>query len=98
MSRNCEVCLAAGGAPARSRARRLVLDGRIVALCEAHWVEARAAGVATVAGLRALFPEPVGARSLVPRRAPLDRRIFPPRPEGRRRADGRRSSDTDPAP
>lgn len=78
--------------------KRLVVDGRILALCEPHWREARAAGVATVAGLRALFHEAIGARSLVPRRAPLDRRIFPPRPEGRRRAEGRRSTDVDPSP
>ncbi len=36
-----------------------------------------------------------GRRSLVTRRSPVDRRVFPPRPEGRRLAVGRRTIDRD---
>jgi hypothetical protein len=43
--------------------------------------------------LRELFQEPEGRRSFVDRRSPLDRRLFPPRPEGRRASAGRRSED-----
>jgi hypothetical protein len=65
-----------------------------VELCAEHAEAARAASVETLSELKALFPEPTGKRSLVDRRAPLDRRVFPPRPEGRRRApDGRRATD-----
>ncbi|HEY8943731.1 MAG TPA: hypothetical protein VIM73_05690, partial [Polyangiaceae bacterium] len=94
-----EVCASAvpTDAPsrARGRIRRLLVESRIVALCEQHARAADEAGVASLAELRALFPEPSGLRSLVPRRTPLDRRVFPPRPEGRRRSLGRRATDDD---
>jgi len=77
------------------RLRRLCIERRIVALCDAHADRVRAAGVETISDLRSLFPEKDGPRSLVGRRSVVDRRLFPPRPEGRRRA-GRRG--TDPAP
>jgi len=44
--------------------------------------------------LRAIFADPVDRRSPIPRRTETDeRRVFPPRPEGRRRANGRRRVD-----
>jgi hypothetical protein len=71
-----------------------LVDRRFVELCAEHAETARSAAVETLEELKALFPEPDGKRSLVDRRAPLDRRVFPPRPEGRRRApDGRRTTD-----
>lgn len=87
MSRPCEVC-----AKAR-RVRRILVEERVVALCDEHAAQFRLSGEETIAGLRALFPEEGGKRSRVPRRAALDRRVFPPRPEGRRRGGDRRSSD-----
>ncbi len=91
MSRTCEAC---GQAPkGRSRIRRVLVNERIVALCDVHAAEFQLSGASTLDELRALFPEPGGKRSLIQRRAPLDRRIFPPRPEGRRMGDGRRNDD-----
>jgi hypothetical protein len=71
------------------------VEERVVALCDVHATTALEHGVTTLSGLRGLFPEPEGRRSLVPRRSPLDRRIFPPRPEGRRGSVGRRTGDED---
>jgi hypothetical protein len=73
--------------------RRVVMESRIVALCDEHADAVRESGVTTVAELRALFVEQICGRSYVDRRSPLDRRVFPPRPEGRRRNQGRRNSD-----
>lgn len=101
MARPCEICqglAVAKGDPSvtrRTRLRRILLGDRIVALCDAHADEVRAAAPARIDELRALFFEPGGRRSVVSRRAPLDRRVFPPRPEGRRRSDGRRATDGD---
>lgn len=66
---------------------------RIVSLCDDHAESVRDADPDNIAELRQLFPEPEGKRSLVGRRSPLDRRIFPARPEGRRRNTGRRHDD-----
>lgn len=92
MSRSCEVCFSLGR-PRRQRVRRLLVAERIVALCEEHAALARAQPPSDVVALRQLFPEETGQRSLVPQRAPLDRRVFPARPEGRRRGLGRRAED-----
>jgi hypothetical protein len=99
MSRSCEVCahLAEKPRPARkppARLRRLAVEGRIVALCEAHATAVADANAKSLDVLRELFREADGNRSLVDRRSPLDRRLFPPRPEGRRRSMGRRDKDT----
>lgn len=88
MSRKCEVCDTAKG-----RTRRVLVEDRIVALCEEHAATVQMSGVNTIEALRGLFAEPDGQRSRVERRSPLDRRIFPARPEGRRRGDGRRTGD-----
>ena len=77
----------------RKRIRRVLIGERIVALCDAHADELRRAGIDDLEALYEVFQEPGGQRSLVSRRAPLDRRVFPPRPEGRRRGDGRRHDD-----
>lgn len=73
--------------------RRLLIEDRIVALCNDHADAATREGVESLEELRALFAEDQGRRSLVDRRSPLDRRMFPPRPEGRRRSFGRRTTD-----
>ena len=98
MQRFCEVCASlelSPPAPATKarRLRRVLVEDRLLCLCEMHAVLFQASGKTTLSELRALFTEPAGRRSLVQRRAPLDRRAFPPRPEGRRSNDGRRERD-----
>jgi hypothetical protein len=97
MAHLCEVCSSPDNPMSLprgpSRLRRVLVGGRIVALCETHAAILRSIGASTLAELRSLFPEGGGRRSLVGQRAPLDRRVFPARPEGRRRGDGRRARD-----
>ncbi|HEX6765022.1 MAG TPA: hypothetical protein VF103_06080 [Polyangiaceae bacterium] len=92
MANRCEVCSALGRAQG-GRGRRVLTGERIVVLCPAHAVVLRGLPLADTAELRAVFRESGGRRSLVGRREALDRRAFPPRPEGRRRGGGRRSTD-----
>ena len=97
MIRRCEVCANHGpSGKTAKKLRRVLVEKRVVALCEDHARVVTDAGIETLDELAALFPEPSGQRSLVSRRAPLDRRVFPPRPEGRRRSLGRRSTDVEP--
>ena len=98
MTRKCELCAtlktrvsAAEHKPAKLR--RVLVEDRVVALCGAHAEKVKQQAPTTVAELRAAFTERHGKRSLLARRAPLDRRAFPARPEGRRATDGRRASD-----
>jgi hypothetical protein len=98
MASRCEVCsslVAMGGEPELGSGviRRVLVEDRVVALCDVHAEAVLGSGVETIAALRALFIESGGTRSLVPRRAPLDRRVFPPRPEGRRLGTGRREGE-----
>jgi len=79
--------------PKAVKLRRLLIEDRIVALCEAHAEKVREHGPGSIAELRRLFRERTGKRSLIGRRAPVDRRIFPARPEGRRASAGRRADD-----
>ncbi|HYP77059.1 MAG TPA: hypothetical protein VER12_13920 [Polyangiaceae bacterium] len=99
MTRKCELCAtlktrlsAAEHKPAK--ARRVLVEDRVLALCAEHAEQVKQRGPATLAELRQAFTERHGQRSLLQRRAPLDRRAFPARPEGRRASDGRRSSDS----
>lgn len=92
MALKCEVCLVLGRIPP-GRSRSIVVAERRMTLCSAHALVLRGASPADTNELRALFKEPDGRRSFVGRREALDRRAFPPRPEGRRRAGGRRRSD-----
>jgi len=92
MLSRCEVC-AALGRSASGRSRRVVVGGRSVTLCPAHALTLHGLPLTDTSELRALFREGSGRRSLVGRREALDRRAFPPRPEGRRRGGGRRGSD-----
>ena len=79
--------------PKAVKLRRILIEDRIVSVGEPHAVKVRAAAPSTIAELRRLFAERGVQRSLVERRASLDRRIFPARPEGRRARAGRRAGD-----
>jgi hypothetical protein len=76
-----------------AKLRRVLIEDRVVALCSAHAEKVKQKAPATVSALREAFSERRGQRSLLQRRAPLDRRVFPARPEGRRASSGRRVSD-----
>ena len=95
MARLCEVCesLSPEAPPAARRLQRFLVEGRVLALCAEHAHVFRERRPETIEGVTLLFQEDTGKRSLVSRRAPLDRRQFPMRPEGRRRAGGRRVGD-----
>jgi hypothetical protein len=88
MARNstCEICGARAAAP-------LDLEDRRVSLCRTHADQALSAHARSVDELRRLFVEPNGRRALLARRARDERRMFPPRPEGRRLDEGRRQTD-----
>lgn len=94
MARCCEVCetLNLTGL-SRRRLRRFLIEDRVLALCAEHADVFRERRPATLTQVAALFREEQGRRSLLPRRAPVERRQFPMRPEGRRRSAGRRASD-----
>ena len=95
MARRCEVCENLDpAAPAARRLHRFLIESRVVALCGEHADTFRQQRPETLAGVAQLFPEPDGKRSLLARRAPLERRQFPMRPEGRRRSSGRRAGDS----
>jgi hypothetical protein len=94
MARRCEVCEnLAPDAPPAKRLHRFLIEGRVLALCAEHAHAVREQRPETLAGVSRLFREESGKRSLLARRAPLDRRQFPMRPEGRRRSAGRRAGD-----
>jgi hypothetical protein len=94
MARRCEVCesLSPETPPVR-RLQRFLVEGRVLALCAEHAHAFREERPETIEAVALLFREEQGKRSLVSRRAPLDRRQFPMRPEGRRRSGGRRIGD-----
>ncbi len=99
MAKQCEACaqlaLRENGPLSSDRVRNLLVGGRLVYLCDAHVQAAGNLDLRKVDDIRQLLREAEGQRSLVTRRSPIDRRVFPPRPEGRRLATGRRSTDTD---
>ena len=92
-------CAACNQALPGSKLSRVVIDGTAVLLCRAHAATVAAHMPRTYEDLRALFLEPASAehpsrRSVLERRRDDDRRVFPPRPEGRRMGGGRRATDT----
>jgi hypothetical protein len=100
MARKCELCAAlktrwsaSEQNPKPTKLRRVLVEDRVVALCELHAAKVRAQAPGSIAELRQSFQERRGKRSLLERRAPADRRAFPARPEGRRASAGRRASD-----
>jgi hypothetical protein len=94
MARRCDVCenLTPDAPPAR-KLHRFLVEARVVALCPEHAFTFREHRPDTLAGVTLLFREEQGKRSLVSRRAPMERRQFPMRPEGRRHNAGRRAGD-----
>ncbi|MFO0553671.1 MAG: hypothetical protein U0271_35135 [Polyangiaceae bacterium] len=78
---------------------RVVVESKSLPMCRTHAAVVAASLPRTFEELRALFPEPATEdgqprrRSVIERRTADDRRIFPPRPEGRRMSGGRRASD-----
>jgi hypothetical protein len=94
MARRCEVCEnLTPDAPATRRLHRFLVEARVVALCAEHAFAFREQRPETMAAMAQLFREQAGKRSLLSRRAPVERRQFPMRPEGRRRSGGRRAGD-----
>jgi hypothetical protein len=81
--------------------RETFVFGRMLILCRSHAAQITKAKPKCFEDVMALFrPAPndtaeVDRRSPIARRSSemLDRRMFPPRPEGRRRAHGRRATD-----
>lgn len=96
MARRCEVCESLSPeAPPVRRLQRFLVEGRVLALCAEHAHTFREERPDTIEGAARLFVETQGQRTLLQRRAPLDRRQFPMRPEGRRRTTGRRVGDAE---
>src|SRR4051812_46167638 len=99
MTRKCELCPAvttrhsAVEQKPKLKLRRVLVEDRGLVLCERHAEKVRALVPVTLAELRRAHVEQRGKRSLLERRTPLDRRAFPPRPEGRRASSGRRAGD-----
>jgi hypothetical protein len=103
----CAVC--GGQATQGARMSRVVIEGRALELCRTHTATVVAAMPETFEDLRTLFvgacslgevgDAPSGRSALANRRSPIerresdDRRVFPPRPEGRRLGGGRRAGD-----
>lgn len=95
-SSGCIVCDARGGrATPPAKTSRVTVRGRTIVLCSAHAGQVAIKMPKTWDELRAVFATGVERRSPIPRRAPEreDRRVFPPRPEGRRKGSGRRGGE-----
>ena len=88
----CEVCSTLGW-PQKGPGKRVLVGERLVTLCASHARVLPSLPKAGIEELRSVFKEPRGARSLIERRQELDRRVFPVRPEGRRRGEGRRAGE-----
>ena len=89
-TRGCEICDPETMHRVPTDVVRVRIADRVVAFCPEHAEKVREALPESLDDLRRLFAEHLGSRSLLDRRSPLDRRIFPPRPEGRRRGRSRR--------
>jgi hypothetical protein len=93
MRRPCEICAKNRPGAEVESDRYVLIESRVVALCGKHASVVKKAGTKTLHELQTQFKEITGARSLLPRRGASNRRLFPARPEGRRRSDGRRWDD-----
>jgi hypothetical protein len=93
----CLVCAARGTVkiPSPARVSKVTIQARSLVLCREHAALVAIRMPRTWAELCAIFAIAPDRRSPIPRRGPEgdDRRILPPRPEGRRRSPGRRSGD-----
>jgi hypothetical protein len=88
----CEVCSTLGWAQ-KGPGKRVLLGHRLVTLCASHARVVPALPEPGIDALRRVFHERKGQRSLIDRRQELDRRVFPARPEGRRRGRDRRATE-----
>ena len=86
-TRHCEIC------GETSSLEALEVEARWFWLCAPHLAQALQRSPLSLAALERVFLEPDGRRTLLARRAEDERRVFPPRPEGRRHDAGRRASD-----
>lgn len=102
MAQVLEGCAVCGGPAGRGgRLSRVIIQGRSLDLCRVHAAVVAAARPETFDEMLALFASAdadLAAQSLErragpDRRAQVDRRAFPPRPEGRRLNGGRRAED-----
>ena len=94
----CLICTARGvnRRPSPNRISRVTIQSRSVMLCREHAGLVAIHMPKTWDDLRAIFTGSVDRRSPIPRRTDYDdRRVFPPRPEGRRKSYGRRRFDLD---
>ena len=92
----CVVCRASGRSVRHppSRMSRVTVEARSLSLCREHAGQVAIHMPKTWEDLRTLFAFGSEKRSPVPRRHEYeDRRVFPPRPEGRRLSFGRRNND-----
>lgn len=96
-SETCAVCGAPE--PSGSDLSRVVIEGRALSLCRQHATVVATEMPETFDDMRELFvgdhgqPAEIERRSPIARRADDDRRVFPPRLEGRRMSNGRRAED-----
>ena len=88
MAKQCEACSGLPQSGGKSlgavRVRNILVGGRLVYLCDAHAEAVQALNPRHVDDIRRLLKEASGHRSLVERRSAVNRRVFPPRPEGPR--------------
>jgi hypothetical protein len=93
----CVVCAARGRArrPSPDKISRVTIQHRTLLMCREHAGMVAIKMPRTWDDLRSLFSAPAERRSPIVRRTEMseDRRVFPPRPEGRRVKQGRRQSD-----
>lgn len=99
---SCAVC-GSHASSSDARMSKVVIEGRALTLCQPHAASVVAVMPETFEDLRAIFVgaaaelEALGGqperRSPIDRRAAEDRRVFPPRAEGRRMGAGRRATD-----
>jgi hypothetical protein len=93
----CLVCSALGkNGRASTRPSRVIIQARTVVLCREHAGMVAIKMPKTWDDLRAIFMGKLERRSPIPRRLENDdRRVLPPRPEGRRASYGRRKLDSE---
>jgi hypothetical protein len=97
MAKHCEACTSDRHSEhcpkVAHRVRNVLIGNRIVQLCDEHARRALEGSIPDVETLMQLA-RPLGERrSPIDRRGPFDRRMFPPRPEGRRLESTRRQDD-----
>jgi hypothetical protein len=104
MTQTTHVCAVCGALESLGTGMsRVVIEGRALCLCRPHAATVVTEMPATFDEMRALFVGVTASRrpdqafeerrSPITRRSSDDRRVFPPRLEGRRASNGRRAGD-----